>query len=254
MFTPDQILAQISNLSGLPRGNRYSAQFPIPPTVATAGDFRALSLMCDAVVIPGTTINTADFSPLRNLTKLPTGYQHEDIEVSFILDGKYTAKKMFDSWVAAIVNPNTYRISYVDYIKTDILIAQLDTLGNEIFKVKLIGAYPVSVGQIQLGNENEGIQKLAVTFTFERIIEERVFSTLTEDAAIAERKKEGTDVSAVSDRFEIEEGTTSGATETIQIENPTEVKSQEDYAGQTMPGDGLFGRAQRAVDFVRSFF
>lgn len=254
MFTPDQILAKIGRLSGLPRGNRYSAQFPIPTSIRGSLDASVLSIMCDAIVIPGTTINTAEFAPLRNLTKLPTGYQHEDIEVSFILDGKYTAKKIFDLWAAAIVNPDTYRISYVDSIKTDISIAQLDTLGNEIFKIKLIGAYPVSVGQIQLGNENEGIQKLAVTLTFERIIEERVSTTLTENAAIEERKKEGTDVSSVKDSFEIEAGTTSGATDTIEIENPTEVRSQEDYRGQTMPGDGLFGRVQRAVDYVRSFF
>lgn len=254
MFTPYEILAKIKDLSGITRGNRYSAEFPIPTRIRGSTDARILSMMCDAIVIPGTTINTADFAPLRNLTKLPTGYQHEDIEVSFILDGKYTAKKIFDSWAAAIVNPNTYRISYVDSIKTDIIIAQLDTLGNEVFKVKLIGAYPVSVGQIQLGNENEGIQKLPVTLTFERVIQEKVSTTLTEEAAIAQRSKEGTDVSAVNEKVEIEEGETSGKTETIQIENPTEVKSQEDYAGQTMPGDGLFGRAQRAVDFVRSFF
>jgi len=254
MFTTQDILAQISALSGLPRGNRYSVIFTVPTGVASTDNLRTVSILCDSLSIPGTTLNTVEFYPLRNLNKLPTGYQHDDVEMTFILDGKYTAKRVFDTWLASTVNQNTYRISYADSIKANIEISQLDTLGNEIFKVILLGAFPITVGNIQLGNETEGIHKLSVTFTFERVIYANTQISKYDHDIIAERTREGTDVSAKPDSFEIEEGTTSGATETVMIESPTEVRSQEDYRGQTMPGDGLFGRAQRAVDFVRSFF
>jgi hypothetical protein len=181
MVKPNDLISQIANLNGIARANRFHVEIPQIPA-GTQQSPLIIAMLCDSVSIPGTNINTVEDSPLRNLVKVATGYIHDDVEFSFILDGTYAPKRFFEEWIKLVVNPETYRVSYLDSVKRDITVLQLDTLNNVVYGVKLIGAYPISIGAIQLSNDNDGIQKMPVTITFERVVKDTVVREKITDA------------------------------------------------------------------------
>ena len=169
-YGPDIVKAAVSKDSGFAKANRYQVMI-IPP----AGDgppspfvVRKLDLFAENVTLPGKQINTFDypFDALRNMVKYPNGFMTEDVSIVFRLTNTYDIKALFDRWQSYIINKN-YLLEYPSMYETTILIKQLDEKNIPIYTVKLLNAYPLTVGAIDLNSESTNtISKLSVTFTY----------------------------------------------------------------------------------------
>jgi hypothetical protein len=170
--TLETIKASIVRGNGLARGNRFEVIFTLPPALSSFGDSigaaREISILAQSTFIPGKTINTMDFQSVRQSVKIPTGYILNDISMTFLLTNDYLVKRIFDRWVNASVDQETYRILYDNYYCSDIQINQLDLEDKVVYSVKLLKAWPISYESIALDQEAGGDSlKLIVNFAYE---------------------------------------------------------------------------------------
>ncbi len=195
----DKLKATISKKGGLAKANRFNVMFT-PPTLsllnlglqgiissAISGNFspknlindpRDISLLCDSVSIPGKQISTIEHQTVRELIKVPYGYLTDDVELTFLLTNDYHMKTMFDAWINSIVDKEKYCVSYKEDITCDVIIQQLDEQNTPIYGVKLEGAFPVTMSEISLSNENSNIiSKLTVSFAYDRYVPEGAVSS-----------------------------------------------------------------------------
>ena len=64
---------------------------------------------------------------------------------------------------------DSYRVAYKKDITTDVIIQQLDEQNTPIYGVKLEGAFPTTVADIELSNDNENtVQTVNVSFSYDK--------------------------------------------------------------------------------------
>jgi len=188
----ERLKSTISKKGGLAKANRFNVMFT-PPTQnlfnldlqgavssAISGNFSAnnfvndprdISILCDSVVIPGRQIATIDYQAHKQTVKIPYGYVEDEVSMGFLLTNDYYMKTVFDKWINTIVDPDKYCIAYKDEITCDVVIQQLDEQDVPIYGVMLENAYPTSMSEIALSNENASqIQKLNVSFTYDKCV------------------------------------------------------------------------------------
>ncbi len=151
-----------------------------------APDPRDISILCEAVSLPGRQITTIDYTAERQAIKIPYSVINEDISMTFILTNDYYMKKMFDAWSTGIFDVEKYRAGYKKDFTTDIVIQQLNQQNIPIYSVRLEGAFPVTIGAINLDNNSENtIQKMTVTLSYENYVPEDIVDTALSTASIA---------------------------------------------------------------------
>jgi hypothetical protein len=199
MATIEDLKATISKKGGLARANRFRVIFT-PPTQSLlnlnpqtiissviSGNFSAknlindprdIDILCDSVSIPGRQISTIDYIAEKQSVKIPYGELHDDVTCTFLLTNDYYMKTVFDSWIGSIVDIDQYSLAYKKDITTDVIIQQLDEENTPIYGVKLEGAFPTTVNDIELSNESENtIQKLGVSFSYDKYVPEGPLSS-----------------------------------------------------------------------------
>jgi hypothetical protein len=199
MATIEDLKATISKKGGLARANRFRVIFT-PPTQSLlnlnpqtiissviSGNFSAknlindprdIDILCDSVSIPGRQISTIDYIAEKQSVKIPYGELHDDVTCTFLLTNDYYMKTVFDSWIGSIVDMDQYSLAYKKDITTDVIIQQLDEENTPIYGVKLEGAFPTTVNDIELSNESENtIQKLGVSFSYDKYVPEGPLSS-----------------------------------------------------------------------------
>ena len=214
MNSIDNLKAVISKKGGLAMQNRFQIFFT-PPTAnsvrsllnqdigsligdlaknAISGgspknlipDPRDISILCESVSLPGRQITTIDYTAERQAIKIPYSIINEDISMTFILTNDYYIKKMFDAWSTGIFDVEKYRAGYKKDFVTDIVIQQLNQQNIPIYSVRLEGAFPVTIGAINLDNNSENtIQKMTVTLSYENYVPEDIVDTALSTASIA---------------------------------------------------------------------
>jgi hypothetical protein len=199
MSNIEDLKALISKKGGLAKANRFRVIFTPPAQTlfnldgqqvissVISGNFTAknlindprdINLLCDAVSIPGKQISTLDYQAEKQSIKIPYGYIHDDISLSFLLTNDYYMKTVFDTWINSIINMETYTVAYKKDITCDVIIQQLDEKNTPIYGVKLEGAFPTTINEIVLSNEStDTIQKLNVSFSYDKYVPEGSIST-----------------------------------------------------------------------------
>ena len=164
----DSLKAILSNRRGIARANRFSVTMTPPAGIMTPTDVRDISVLCESSVIPSRKIKTFEYATYRQEMKYPAGFNHDDIDLSFILTGDYFIKNVMDAWLDLIVDHSSYRIQYQAKFAGTLLITQLDEALQEVYTLKLENAWPTSLGAIQLdANGGDTFHTLPVTFTYE---------------------------------------------------------------------------------------
>jgi len=127
-------------------------------------------LLCDSVQLPGRRIATMERRTTHKAIKKPYSYLVDEVTFTFTLTNDYYIKKYFDSWQDMIVSGSDKGIAYKDTYTTDIVIQQMGS-GNDFipaYGVKLINAFPISVGTIDLSNQSENdVVKVTITVGFD---------------------------------------------------------------------------------------
>ena len=133
---------------------------------------RYLSLQCDTAELPGKTLQTADIKIYGPTYKIPYQKQYNDISLSFICTNDFYERKLFDTWIDAIMPGSTNNLRYAKddetRYMTNIQILQYDDFIKQIYSVKLLDAFPIGVAAQPLAWSDDGYHRLTVQFSYQK--------------------------------------------------------------------------------------
>jgi hypothetical protein len=189
-FNPQDFLSHINKNNGLSKPAKFEVQITIPLPLVNAADVgtanfgelsRSLALQCESAELPGKNLVTDDVKIYGPTFKLPYQTQYNDISLTFLCSGNFYERSLFDSWINLIMPTDTNNLRFPKgsnitgsngYL-TEIFIKQYDDVGNEIYNVKLIDAFPIAIQAQTLNWSDDGFHRLAVTFSYLRYVTER---------------------------------------------------------------------------------
>lgn len=151
---------------GLASPNKYKVVFHNP--YGRGIDSRSVSIMCNVASLPGRSIKVYENRHYGVPFKLPFTAEYSDVSFSFITQLNFDERNFFDGWQSKVVNPETGRVGFYDDYRGDIVVSHLEgQFGTEDYKIKLYEAYPIALGEINMGYSmtNETIVS-GVTFTY----------------------------------------------------------------------------------------
>lgn len=133
---------------------------------------RYLGMQCEQAELPGTSLITADAKIYGPIYKVPYQKQYNDMNMTFVCTNDFYEKKLFDKWIECIMPPDTNNLRFpkgnsTRYL-TDITVIQFDEFIKQIYAVKLIDAFPVSVSSMPLSWSDDGVHRLTVSFAYQR--------------------------------------------------------------------------------------
>lgn len=133
---------------------------------------RYLSLQCENTELPGRAVQTNEVDVYGPVYKRPYKTSYTDHAFTFICNNEFMEKKLFDTWMEAMVPTDTHNVRYAinqngerNY-QTDVAIVQYDDTIKQIYAVKLIDAFPISVGAMGLNWSDDGFHRLSVQFAY----------------------------------------------------------------------------------------
>ncbi len=179
----DDMKALIGKRGGIARGNRYGVQITNPIRVTKnitkemegidtsfIGNGRDAFILCTAVSLPGKLINTTEATHNHNMSKKPYSMTTDAVTMTFLLTNDYYMKKYFDLWMELIVDSsgNHYKTAYKSEYTRDVEIHALNSKNENIgYGTKLEHAYPIQISQVELGEEQEGLMQVTVTWEYD---------------------------------------------------------------------------------------
>ena len=206
----DDFKSAITNRGGLVMQNRFNVIFN-PPTqsllntnprslvnsfLAGGGlksfinDPRDLSLLAISTSIPGRQIQTAEHQTFKEQKKYVTGFIDEDVTMEFLITQDFYMKSIFDNWQNLVFDVNKYSVNFKKEFVSDVIIQQIDKDKNlPLYGVKLINAFPTTIGGLALSNESADTpQRLSVTFSYDKFEVQDALGTLGSAAkSVADR-------------------------------------------------------------------
>ena len=168
----DAALGTVTKHQGFAKTNRFRVDINLPSILNQAiGGYslETVNMMCESVSLPSRSLSTNEYMNGFQTKKIPYTFIDEDVNMEFNLTADYYAKLLFDTWVESIINPSNFVAEYKNNYTADIVIYGQDLNDNNIYIVKLINAFPISVGDVNLSNANENtIGKVQVSFAYDR--------------------------------------------------------------------------------------
>lgn len=155
---------------GFARPNRYLVEFQLPDgipakegswvnsesqsgTIETKGfDLNrkgAVQIACQSCTMPARTLMVYQHSQHAAPFNVPYSQQYEPVTFSFYANANLDQRHFFDIWQTAVININDNSLNFfVEYTK-DVMIWQLDRNEKKTYGVKLYGAWPISISDVQ---------------------------------------------------------------------------------------------------------
>ena len=163
----DTFVAQMDKRGSFVRNNFFAVTF-VGPEGVTA-DPIVVSALCESTSLPGRSISTTELGKgSMQAVKFPYGWINDDVTFTFLVTKDFYIKKIWDTWMRRVADPQSGFIGYKKFFKSDITISVLDLEHNEIYQTTLINAYPISMGAIELSNASSNeLMRLTVTVTFD---------------------------------------------------------------------------------------
>ena len=149
--------------------NRFEVRITTPAGIGLAETARRISLRCETINLPGRNLTT---SP-DNLTYGPTrevvdGITYaEDITITFNASSGLEERIFFEKWQELAFDRKTWNLGYYEDYIGEIDIYLLDRKNKKRYGIKLIEAFPKTIGPTQLSQAaNNEIIKTTVSFAF----------------------------------------------------------------------------------------
>lgn len=177
MTTIEQYVNAATNLS---RRSRYQVQIDGNDVFGASlfsNQSEKLSIMlnCASASFPGTVLGTNENDYFGLAFNYPSDYKFTALDLEFYVDTDFTEKKFFQKWLDSIYDVQTGRWSFLDQYAKDIYIISLDLQSNPRYKIRLEDAYPVNVGQINVGHAlRNQVATLPVTVQFYRMLQQDI--------------------------------------------------------------------------------
>jgi hypothetical protein len=169
----DKQLGMVVARKGYAKSNRYRVDINLPRVIneqiIKGYSLEQINMLCESVTMPSRALSTNEYTNGTQTKKIPYTYIDEDVVMEFNLSGDYYPKLVMDNWIESILQPDGFVAQYKNNFVADIQIYGQDINDNNVYKINLINAYPISVGDIQLSNANENtIGKFQVSFAYDR--------------------------------------------------------------------------------------
>jgi len=170
---PHKQMGMVVARQGYAKSNRYRVDVNLPRVISkdiiNGYSLEQINMLCESVTIPSRALSTNEYTNGTQTKKIPYTYIDEDVVMEFNLSGDYYPKLVMDNWIESILQPDGFVAQYKNNFVADIQIYGQDINDNNVYKINLINAYPISVGDIQLSNANENtIGKFQVSFAYDR--------------------------------------------------------------------------------------
>lgn len=168
----DKIKAQFE--TGHARANRYRVFLPqLENTTASASANVSIinSILCDSVTMPGRQITTNEYYTSMRATQIAYAFGLAPITISFYLTNNWQSWDYLNEWHKRVVTEldetKGYRLAFKKDYSRDIFIEHLDTEDNTTKAIQVMGAFPVTLNEIELGNANGDIIRATATFAYD---------------------------------------------------------------------------------------
>jgi hypothetical protein len=180
LFSPNKFLSEIKGSRGPAKSSLFLVKIFPPPifsrlTVNKLADYiEPLSLLCEAAEMPGKSFATEAvkiYGPVYHVPYLAT---YQNITLTFINTNSHKEKLFFDLWMNSIISPSTNNVRFPKGNDSGYLsrieVAQYSSdssYESEIYKVKLIDAFPTSIAPQQLSWADDAFQRMSVSFLYQ---------------------------------------------------------------------------------------
>lgn len=133
---------------------------------------RYLSLQCESAELPGKNLVTEDVKIYGPTFKVPYQTQYNETTLTFICTNDFYERKLFDRWLEAIMPTDTNNLRFPrgenSKYMTDVSILQYNDDFTQVFAVKLIDAFPISIAAQPLNWGDDNFHRLSVQFAYQR--------------------------------------------------------------------------------------
>ena len=151
------------------RNNQFKVTMPFPGYAQVGGEIEDLAFLCTSTSIPAMSIGNVNVPFRGRVIKIAGDRTFASWSVNVLNDTNFKLRNAFERWQNGINNmtDNEGLSNPVDY-QVDVFVDQLDRNGNTLKSYTLRGAYPTSIGTIELNYEtNDAIEDFDVTFEYQ---------------------------------------------------------------------------------------
>lgn len=156
------------------RPSKFNVLFNAPPGLTTglnSASIEKFTFTCHSASLPESTLGEIEVAYFGRKIKEPGDRTFSDWDVSIYNDEDFGVRSMFESWSNAInalqSNIATTSGSQEDF-KTDLLVQQFSKDGEIIRSYAIIGAFPLTVGKINLSWDTQNtIEEFDVSFAYD---------------------------------------------------------------------------------------
>ena len=167
------------------RPNLFQVEHTWPSSNLTEPKLEGLSdkpvmYMCKSAALPATNVGTVELPFRGRVVKVPGDRTYETWTATFYNDDAFKLRAAYEKWIALTngVDANVAEVDISDVFQ-DIEVTQLDKFAggaNQLEPIRtyrLVGAWPVSVGQIAVAyDNNDSYEEFDVEFAYQYHITE----------------------------------------------------------------------------------
>lgn len=157
----NEFIAKIKT-EGIAKTNRFKVRIPL--TFMSNNEQDTIALFCDAVNLPGVSMQTTPHLFYGESREMPYGRLFDPVQLSFYVDSNLVVKRAFDVWFSQIQDPTTRTMGYYNHFvqPIDIEVYGADESETPIYTLTLHEAYPKAISSINLASESRELMKLQV--------------------------------------------------------------------------------------------
>lgn len=135
-------------------------------------DPRDIGILCETVTMPGSSLNTYDYSLMAHSQKMVSGFTNSEFSIGFIVTNDFFIPRMFKGWETSIIDRYSNRIKYKDSYTRDIYVVCYDDNNIPTYVLKIMKAFPIQQSEMTFDeNDMNNYQKYTVTFSYEDFME-----------------------------------------------------------------------------------
>ena len=171
----NEFLSLFLNKDGFSKSARYEVVIGLPKAATlTAGELlntetaRKVSYHAETIAFPGRNLEIKeDLSTYGPTREIVSGSSYEDLSATFYVATDHREKKFFSEWQnSAHSNEDFNARYYYDYVGS-VDIYQLDEEDRRRLGIRLMEAFPKTIGAIDMGYANANqINKMSVSFSY----------------------------------------------------------------------------------------
>ena len=145
----------------------------VTPSIAEVEE--PVTYMCKSAALPATNVGTVELPFRGRVVKVPGDRTYETWTATFYNDDSFALRSAYEKWIAVTngADTNTAETDIGDVFKS-IKVSQLDKFSGGANKLEilrtyeLVGAWPVSVGQIAVAyDNNDSYEEFDVEFAYQ---------------------------------------------------------------------------------------